>query len=149
MERSAEPARTGAASGVGLNPGAELIRCVGAVVHDAVGKLLLIQRGHEPALGQWSLPGGKVRPAESDADAVAREVWEETGLVVLRGRLLGSVRRERYAIFDYACAPRGGRLRAGDDAADARWVTAAEFGQLALTEGLTTSLREWGALPVG
>jgi 8-oxo-dGTP diphosphatase len=42
---------------------------------------------------------------------------------------------------------RGGRLRPGDDAADARWVDAAAFDQLDLTEGLSEILLAWGHLP--
>ena len=46
------------------------IRCVGAIITDDTGRLLLIQRGHEPEEGRWSLPGGRVRPGESDPEAV-------------------------------------------------------------------------------
>jgi len=43
------------------------VRCVGAVVHDARGRLLMIKRGHPPSPGKWSLPGGRVEAGESDA----------------------------------------------------------------------------------
>ena len=56
------------------------VRCVGAVVHDAAGRLLMVRRANEPGRGQWSLPGGRVEPGESDASALARELREETGL---------------------------------------------------------------------
>lgn len=128
------------------------IRCVGAVVHDAAGRLLLIRRGQPPSAGTWSLPGGRVEPGESDADAVVREVREETGLDVVPGALAGTMTREPYEIFDYRCSPRGGTLRAGDDAADARWVDGTAFEALeradALTPGLRETLRSWGCLPV-
>ncbi len=127
------------------------IRCVGAIVTDADGRLLLVQRGHEPEAGRWSLPGGRVKPGESDADAVAREVREETGLVVAPGRLVGSVGRPGpagtvYHIHDYAAAVIGGRLVAGDDAADARWIGQAELAGLTLTTGLAETLTGWGVL---
>jgi ADP-ribose pyrophosphatase YjhB (NUDIX family) len=127
------------------------IRCVGAIVTDAGGRLLLIQRGHEPEAGRWSLPGGRVRPGESDADAVVREVREETGLVVAPGALVGSVERPGpagavYDIYDYAAAVTGGRLAAGDDAAEARWVGRPELAGLALTTGLAETLTGWGVL---
>ncbi|PXY32446.1 NUDIX hydrolase [Prauserella muralis] len=127
------------------------VRCVGGVVHDATGRLLLIQRAHEPARGRWSLPGGRVEAGETDADAVVRELREETGLDVLPGQLVGTVVRGAYEIHDYACAVGGGELVAGDDAAAARWVDGAAFAELertgALTDGLADTLRDWGALP--
>ncbi|PRX44228.1 ADP-ribose pyrophosphatase YjhB (NUDIX family) [Prauserella shujinwangii] len=127
------------------------VRCVGAIVHDDAGRLLLIQRAHEPARGRWSLPGGRVEAGESDPDAVVRELREETGLSVRPGPLVGSVARGPYEIFDYACEVAGGRLTAADDAADARWVDAATFAAMErageLTDGLAGTLRAWNALP--
>jgi len=127
------------------------IRCVGAIITDGTGRLLLIQRGHEPEEGRWSLPGGRVRPGESDPEAVAREVREETGLHVEPGRLVGAVERPApggavFDIYDYAASVSGGRLVAGDDAADARWVDPGDIGQLALTSGLAETLATWGVL---
>lgn len=121
------------------------------MVHDAAGRLLLIRRAHAPSAGLWSLPGGRVERGESDADAVVRELREETGLDVVPGELAGTVTREPYEIRDYLCTVRGGLLRAGDDAADARWVDAADFASLeragALTAGLADTLRAWGVKP--
>src|SRR6204780_1228528 len=75
------------------NPGAVRVPCVGAVITDETGRLLLIQRGHDPGRGLWSIPGGRVEAGESDAEAVIREVAEETGLTVTCGPLLGAVER--------------------------------------------------------
>jgi 8-oxo-dGTP diphosphatase len=129
-----------------------LIRCVGAVVHDEQGRLLLVRRATEPGRGQWSIPGGRVQPGETDLAATRREVHEETGLLVDVGRLLGSVHRPApggavFEIHDYSAQVIGGALRAGDDAADARWVTAAEYRELNVVGGLTESLRAWSVLP--
>ncbi|WP_236795842.1 NUDIX hydrolase [Amycolatopsis sp. GM8] len=124
-----------------------LVRCVGGIVHDAAGRLLMIQRGHDPGRGLWSLPGGRVEPGETDAQAIVREMSEETGLDVRAGALAGMVVRGRFEIYDYVCEVLGGRLRAGDDAADARWVDAAAFAALELTDGLADTLRDWHALP--
>ena len=55
---------------------------VGAVVFDQHWRVLLVKRGSEPQKGQWSLPGGLIELGESLTEAVAREVAEETGLVV-------------------------------------------------------------------
>ncbi len=128
-----------------------VIPCVGAVIKDGQGRLLLIKRGHEPGAGLWSLPGVRIEPGESDAEALVREMREETGLAVKPGRLLGRVQRPGLAgdaidIRDYAATVTGGTLRAGDDAADARWVAAPELATLAVTEGLLEVLTEWGVL---
>jgi ADP-ribose pyrophosphatase YjhB (NUDIX family) len=132
------------------------IACVGAVIKDEAGRLLLIRRGHEPAAGLWSIPGGRIEPGESDASALVREVLEETGLTVVPGRLLGEVERPGLAgavldIRDYLAVVTGGELAAGDDAADARWAAPAELARMeargALTSGLTEALTCWGVLP--
>nr|WP_245975784.1 NUDIX domain-containing protein [Amycolatopsis palatopharyngis] len=129
------------------------VRCVGAIVHDDEGRLLLIRRANEPARGLWSLPGGKVEQGESDAEAVIRELREETGLDAVAGALAGQVVRGPYEIYDYVCRYTGGVLRAGDDAAAARWVGQETFGEFeaegALAEGLAEALRLWNALPRG
>ena len=67
--------------------------CVGAVIKDGQGRLLLIKRGHEPGAGLWSIPGGRIEPGETDAQALVREMREETGLVIEAGQLIGTVRR--------------------------------------------------------
>ena len=127
------------------------IPCVGAVIKDGEGRLLLIKRGHEPGAGLWSLPGGRIEPGETDTEALVREMREETGLVVEAGRLLGAVRRPAQDgnvidIRDYAATVIGGTLRPGDDAADARWVSAEEMASLAITRGLVEALTSWGVL---
>jgi 8-oxo-dGTP diphosphatase len=127
------------------------VPCVGAIVRDQAGRLLLIQRGHEPETGRWSLPGGRIEPGESDPQAVVRETREETGLQVTCGALVGSVERPglRGAVLDirdYSATVTGGTLTAGDDAADARWVSPADLAGLPLTSGLAETLTAWGVL---
>jgi len=126
------------------------------VIKDDAGRLLLIKRGHEPAAGLWSIPGGRIEAGESDVAALVREVREETGLEVAAGRLLGAVQRPGLAgavvdIRDYLAVVTGGELAAGDDAADARWVPAAQLALMdargELTSGLTQALTAWGVLP--
>jgi ADP-ribose pyrophosphatase YjhB (NUDIX family) len=125
-----------------------VIPCVGAVVLDDEGRLLLVRRARPPGEGLWSLPGGRIEPGESAEEALAREVAEETGLLVRVGPPVGRVLREApgggvFEIRDFACVVRGGRLRAGDDAAEARWVPAGELGRWPLVDRLLETLREW------
>ena len=124
---------------------------MGAIITDDTGRLLLVQRGHEPEAGRWSLPGGRVKPGESDAQAVVREVHEETGLWVEPGRLVGAVERQApgggvFDISDYGATVSGGLLAAADDAADVRWVHPRDLDHLSLTSGLAGTLTEWGVL---
>jgi ADP-ribose pyrophosphatase YjhB (NUDIX family) len=123
------------------------VPCVGGLTYDAQGRILLIRRGHNPGRGLWSLPGGRVEPGEDDAAALVREMAEETGLAVRPGALVGRVRRGPYDIADYRCAVTGGNLRAGDDAADARWCSSADLDALPLVDGLRDVLARWDALP--
>ena len=122
------------------------------MIKDAAGRLLVIKRGHEPAAGLWSLPGGRIEPGETDQQAVAREVMEETGLRVECRRLLGTAELPGpdgtvIDVKDYLVVVTGGELAAGDDAADARWVAAAELDSLPLTSGLAGYLAAWDAYP--
>jgi ADP-ribose pyrophosphatase YjhB (NUDIX family) len=108
---------------------------VGAVVVDE-GRVLLVRRGREPLKGQWSLPGGLLEVGESLTAGVAREVLEETGLIVEPVELvelLDRIHRENekvryhYVIADYLCRVAGGTLQAASDADAVRWVERAEW----------------------
>jgi ADP-ribose pyrophosphatase YjhB (NUDIX family) len=138
------------------DPPAELpvVPCVGAVVHDGAGRLLLIRRGHEPGRGLWSLPGGRVEGSESAAEAVEREVREETGLDVRAGAPVGTVRIPGpgvvFDVVDLACtlADPGQEPVPGDDADAVVFADAATLAALACTPGLLDTLHGWGvALP--
>lgn len=113
---------------------------VGAIVFDDAGHVLLVERGSPPGVGLWSVPGGKLEPAETLAQAVAREVAEETGLVVEVGPLACVVERigdgHHYVILDYLGRVIGGELAAASDARAARFVAPEELATLAVTEGL-------------
>ena len=129
------------------------VLCVGAIVHDAEGRLLLIQRGRPPHQGRWSLPGGRVEPGESLAQAVEREVREETGLTVRAGEPVGRVKIPGdgvvYDVVDLACTLLlAGELPvAGDDAEAVLFADAATVDRLSCTPDLVEILRGWDVLP--
>jgi len=134
-----------------------VIPCVGAIIRDDAGRLLLIRRGREPALGAWSLPGGRVEPGESDEEAVAREVAEETGLDVRVGALIGRLEIPApeggvFDIGDYGAVVIGGRMRPGDDALEVAWVDPSELAspedapRRQTPPGFVETLTRWGVL---
>ena len=107
-------------------------------------EVLLVRRGHAPAQGQWSIPGGLVELGERLSQAVEREILEETGLMVETGPLVEVFEpREKdhegryvfhYVVLDYLCRYRGGELRASSDADEARWVGPEEEEELGVRE---------------
>jgi 8-oxo-dGTP diphosphatase len=120
--------------------------CAGAVIRDGENRLLMVRRRNAPALGMWSLPGGRVEPGETHAEAAAREVLEETGLVVTVGDLLQTVPLGDYVVHDFAATVVGGELRAGDDASEVKWCDPAEIPAMQTSPGLVDELRRMGAL---
>ena len=131
--------------------------CVGGVaVLD--GRLLLIRRGHGPAAGEWSVPGGRVEGGELLAEAVVREVREETGLECVCGSLVGWVERlyddsepdsGHFVILDFDVTVLDDRDPvAASDAAEAAWVDLDAVTDLHLVDGLAEFLHEHGYLNV-
>jgi ADP-ribose pyrophosphatase YjhB (NUDIX family) len=123
------------------------------------GKTLLIRRGSEPLLGQWSIPGGTLELGETILEGVARELLEETGIVV---RILDLIEvferinpysspesrgdsprpRFHFVIVDYLCEKISGEARAGGDAVDIAYATEEQLPQYQLTETATRILRK-------
>jgi ADP-ribose pyrophosphatase YjhB (NUDIX family) len=116
---------------------------VGAVIVQD-GRVVLIKRRFEPLAGQWSLPGGAVDVGETLVDCVAREMLEETGLVVDVGPVIDVFDRIvrddagrvqfHYVLVDYVCRPVGGELRAGSDVSDALFAHPSALDRYALAD---------------
>ena len=117
---------------------------VGALIIED-GRILLIERGKEPLKGYWSLPGGLLEVGERLADAIRREVFEETELQIeptgiheIFERIIPDSNGNpeyHYVLIDYLCRVTGGRLQASSDASNAAWVSQQSLGEYRLTEG--------------
>jgi 8-oxo-dGTP diphosphatase len=124
---------------------------VSAVVLDDQDRLLVVERGKPPGEGQWSIPGGKVERGETIVAAVAREIFEETGLTVEVGALVDVVERiaasYHYVILTHVARITGGTLKPGDDVRDARLVSPEELAALPTTDSLDAVVARGRALP--
>ena len=126
------------------------IVAVGAVVVDH-DRLLLVRRGRGPAAGSWSVPGGRVEVGETLAEAVTRELREETGIEGVCGPLLGWAERidesDHFVILDFEVTLVGDdAVVAGDDAAEAVWVELHDVGELDLVDGVAELLYDNGII---
>jgi 8-oxo-dGTP diphosphatase len=130
---------------------------VGGVVIEN-GRALLIKRGTEPLLGQWSIPGGTLELGESLQQGVARELLEETGLKVevldmieVFDRIFldpaapngqdKSRPKYHYVIVDYLCERVEGEAKAGSDVTDLAYATEEELENFHLTTTATRVLQ--------
>jgi ADP-ribose pyrophosphatase YjhB (NUDIX family) len=104
---------------------------VGAVVWHQ-DHVLLIQRGKEPNIGSWSIPGGAQELGETVREAVCREVMEETGVKISSPILVDTVDliahteedkvEYHYTLIDFVAVALNPDISLGGDAADAKWV---------------------------
>lgn len=116
---------------------------VGAVILDDSSRVLLVKRLHPPLEGHWSLPGGLVELGETLAQAVVREVREETGLDIEAGPIVEVVERVQrlpdgrieyhFVIVDYLCMRQGGDAASGSDAEAIQWVVVEELAHWGVT----------------
>lgn len=126
---------------------------VGVVIVE-YGRLVLVRRGAEPALGKWSFPGGAVELGETVRDAAVREAKEECGLEVElvedrpmdaydiltldeSGRL-----RYHYVLLQFLAQPKEGALKPTSDVTDGSWVPLEEVEKYDLTESVRLFFRK-------
>jgi ADP-ribose pyrophosphatase YjhB (NUDIX family) len=110
------------------------------------GRVLLVRRARHPSHGVYTLPGGVVEAGETLTEAIAREVLEETGLVIAPVTLAGhrevisraaDGRTERhFVILCFASRWVSGEVALNDELDDHRWLAPAEIEGLKTTEGL-------------
>lgn len=103
------------------------------------GRVLVVQRGREPSLGVWTVPGGIVDLGERMGEAAAREVHEECGIEVRVGQVVGTLDnivrdgdgaiRFHYAIVDFCAEYVSGDLELNDELMDAAWITPDQFDE--------------------
>lgn len=115
--------------------------------------ILLIERGNEPEAGRWAPPGGAVEPGETVAEAVTREVAEETGLTGVCGPLVGWVERfgedYHYVILDFEVTLLDDADPvAGDDAVAVAWVPLHDVCDWDLVDGFAEFLADHDLIDV-
>lgn len=129
---------------------------VGAVVFKQ-NRVLLVFRSNPPARHQWAIPGGRVELGETLQTAAEREVLEETGITIRAGEPVytfdaidrddaGRV-RYHFVIVDLEAEYISGEPIPGDDARDARWISAQELRGLPVnrvTRGLLSQVYQFG-----
>jgi 8-oxo-dGTP diphosphatase len=114
------------------------------------GQVLVVRRARSPARGLYSVPGGRVEYGETLAQALTREVMEETGLTIALAGLAGW--REavpdpargtagHFVILSFAARWIGGEVRLNDELDDAQWRDPDDLQDLATTDGLADIIR--------
>lgn len=113
---------------------------------------LIIKRGKEPSKGLWAFPGGGQELGETLEGAARRELFEETGLTAVTTeflRFFEPIRTDEhgaiishYVLGLFICREFTGTVCAGDDAADAAWVTLGKMSQFDFTSSTEEILLE-------
>ena len=115
-----------------------------AIIRD--GRVLVARRARGPALGIWTMPGGVVEAGETLAEALVREIAEETAMIVEPVALAGHrevVVRDgdgrasrHFVILCFASRWIAGEPKLNEELSNARWLKLEELASLKTTEGL-------------
>lgn len=124
--------------------------CVGAIA-TRTNELLMVRRGTQPGMGRWSVPGGRVEAGETLAEAVVRELLEETGLHGVCEALAGWTEivddEHHFVVLDFEVTVLDtADPIAGDDALEASWVPVWTVPELPLVDGLAEFLADQGII---
>ncbi len=107
--------------------------CVGVICFRG-DHVLMIKRGQPPRMGEWSIPGGRIEPGESEQAAALRELMEETGITADLGPKIADIpaifEGYHYRLHDYIATWTGGEPTAGDDAADCVFVPVSKVSHM-------------------
>jgi mutator protein MutT len=116
---------------------------VAGIVRNETGEILFQNKGNGE---KWSLPAGAIEVGEAPAEAVVREVWEETGLIVIPKKLLGvfggkdfrykypNGHKVEYNVYVFDCEVKSGDLNPKDDeTAELHYISPENMPELALT----------------
>jgi ADP-ribose pyrophosphatase YjhB (NUDIX family) len=125
-------------------PDRPILAVSAAIIRD--GQVLVARRNRGPAYGLWTLPGGMVEAGETLAQALIREIDEETGMTVepvaLAGHrevmvrdAAGKVERH-FVILCFASRWIAGEPSLNEELAEAKWLRPSELASLKTTEGL-------------
>jgi 8-oxo-dGTP diphosphatase len=120
------------------------------------GKVLLVKRGIEPSYGLWAIPGGTLKLGETLQECAAREVLEETGIMITVGACVyvfdfferddaGKI-KFHFVIVDFAADYISGEPKGADDALEARWLSPQELRDLPVAKNTINALRSIGFL---
>lgn len=121
------------------------------LVRDEANRILLGKRNKDPQRGSWIIPGGKIHAFESIAEAAARELKEETGLVVEVGEhfsvyeIINPPNEHRIVIYSWGKIV-GGEPRASDDISELKFFELNELGEVPVTPLVRRVLADAGII---
>lgn len=115
------------------NTAQAVVNCVGVICFRG-DEVLLIRRGKAPRKGDWSIPGGRIEPNETEEQAALRELYEETSITAQLGSkiiaLPATFEGTSYMLHDYMAEWESGTPQAGDDADEACFIPMTEIREL-------------------